>query len=616
MGIFAEGLTGAPLRILQVFAVLLAAAALCILLIPRWPSRKLLAGLLAVVAALTVAVGVGLTQIREFVNPSCDDPVELSVLLPVDGAFGFEEGVGEFAEQYVDDSGCKLANVTAYSAPWPDVQKALELGWEVDEELESDDPLFGFAPQRDVGPRPDLWLAESPAQVELAEELLSGAGSDGVLDADAAAPIGSTPLVMAVPDQIFDTGFGPDNQILDESPASLAQRLGDEYGLSVVRADPTLSHTALSFLKFLYDDDAEAVGVQIEKQLARSAEDIGLGLPGSDTSLICGLTETSSSGAGTAVLTTERALSQHNSGAPLGDDCPLRVGSRSGYSPLYLEELGSLDYRAARLGWDDPWADRRSEVAEDLSAWLAGEDEAWSPERIGIRGNGYDGAAIEGDLNFALNFQPSGEPLTAGEPAALLSTYGESRVPTNVLLAIDDSLTMGTQIGGEGLSRFELAVEGVRAALGYLSPRDAAGLWTFPAEGAASHDVLLEIASGRGPQDADLLSDHPLVRGVDLHQTLVEGVEALEASSGEDSVEAMVVLTDGADRDDSAIGVADVIDRVTDSEVSLYIIAVGDASCRSKNFTDMTASPRIRCIEAEEGQIKTTFDSLFGQLWS
>ncbi|WP_162181715.1 hypothetical protein, partial [Glycomyces tenuis] len=65
MGIFAEGLTGAPLRILQVFAVLLAAAALCILLIPRWPSRKLLAGLLAVVAALTVAVGVGLTQIRE-----------------------------------------------------------------------------------------------------------------------------------------------------------------------------------------------------------------------------------------------------------------------------------------------------------------------------------------------------------------------------------------------------------------------------------------------------------------------------------------------------------------------------------------------------------------------
>lgn len=545
----------------------------------------------------------------------CDDPVELTVLLPVDGALGFETAVEHFNEGYVDGSKCKRANVTAYAAPWPDVQKALRLGWEADEDHE-DDELAGFAPQRDVGPRPDLWVAESAAQVELAEASLDAMGGDGVLDAGAAGSIGWTPLVVAVTDEPFEDGFDEDGQARGESLPELVQRLGDVHGTPVVRSDPVQSPTALMFLESLYGDAAEAV--QMEKRLARSAQEVGLGIPATDTDLLCKLAETAPSA---AVLTTERALSRYNSGAPLGDDCPADPEPRSGYTPLYPEGLGDLHYRAARLHWDDdPWAAERSAVAEDLSDWLAnGDGKRWSPEAVGIRSEDHDGGHIDGGRHFDLSRTQSEERLTGDDFEELLASYSASRMPTNVLLAIDGSLSMGTQIGGEGRSRFELAVEGVRAALENLGPHDAAGLWTFPAEGGAAYDVLLDIAPERGPQDADLLTGHQPVSGVDLHRTLIEGVDALEAAAelrGADAegVEAMVVLTDGADRDASDVGA--VVDRIDASEVSLYIIAVGDASCRSANFADMTASPRISCFEAQENQIKSTFDGLFGQLWS
>ncbi len=550
----------------------------------------------------------------------CETPVEVSVLMPVDGALGFETAVNEFNDHYTDEAGCKRANVTAYAASWPEVLKAMELGWETDPELERTDDLYGFNPIRDVGPRPDLWLAESKTQIELASApLLASPVPDDVLKPAEADSIGSTPLVVALPRTDFGDDASLSNPIVSEALPDLVSRLRDEHGVPVVRSDPALSYTALAFLGALYADDtaADPVGTRVENQLARSVEETGLPLPSTDTDLMCAV-----AGLGpepeVAVLTTERALSRFNSGDPLGANCPLRADARSGLAPRYLESLGSLDYHAAALHWDDPWAADRMEVVEKLTGWLQGDDPRWSPESIGIRGNDYSGEELDSAVDFVPGFTVSTERLEAVDHGRLLRKYGDSRVPTDVLLAIDGSLSMGTAIDGEGRSRFELAAEGVRAALDSLSPRDSAGLWTFPAEGGASHTELLPIGTGRSPADADLLeADAPsLVSGVGLHETLVSGIDALDAVSADEGVEAMVVLTDGADRDGSDVTVDEVIARVADSDASLYIIAVGDASCRAKHFADMTAHARITCLDAEEGQIKTTFEQLFAGLWS
>ncbi|WP_168801659.1 vWA domain-containing protein [Glycomyces buryatensis] len=538
-------------------------------------------------------------------TPDCQDPIELTVLVPEDGAYGFEQAIADFNGSDTTGSDCRRANITTYSAPWPQVWKAFEAGWAP---VDSDEGPADFDPLRDVGPEPDLWVAESQTQVELAGQAMVAAGGDRVIEPDSSRPLGWTPLVMAVPGPVFESEY-EDEQRSVLPLGDLARELRDELGM--LRSDPTVSYTALTALRSLYDERATTSGTEVEKLLASSVAQTGLAIPGSDTDLMCDMALREPEA---ALITTERALSSYNRGEPLGANCPLEDTGRAALSPVYLQGAGGLDYQAVRPGWGDPGEAERAEVADALSTWLAG-DETSPLEAFGIRGNEHNGGVLGGDIEFDLEFEDDTEPLATDEPDALLEQYGDNRVPTNVLLAIDHSQSMDV-VDGQERSRFDLAVEGVRTALGRLDPKDRAGMWTFPAEGGDTYVEVLGIAEGRSPDDADLLYERPAVTGIDLNRTIVDGVDAVEAASEEDDVKAMVVLTDGADEDSSSTSAAEVGDYVANSEVSVYVIAVGEASCRSKQFTEMTADSRITCLEADEDQIRSTFDSLFHRLWS
>jgi hypothetical protein len=544
----------------------------------------------------------------------CADPVELTVLVPVDGAAGFQEAIAAFNEAYTDKDRCRRANVTAYSAPWPEVEEAMRLGWQPPEE--ADGPL---QPLRDVGIRPHLWIAESRTQVDMAAAALDGSDVQyEVFAPDDAEPIGLTPLVLAVPDAVLDAGFNGGSRIADGTLPELVTRLGDEHGTPVLRSDPAVTHTGLLFLRALYGKDAVSggSGARLENQLADAAAAAGITLPTSDTGLLCDLFLTQGANPAAAVLTTEAALARYNTGKSLGDECALADSPRSGLTPVYGAELGALDYQAVALDWnDDPWAAKRATVAEALRRWLAGEDDRWSPTDMGVRDVRYDGGVIDGDGDFEKDFAAEADPIGTDEFAMLQAVYSENRVPTDVLLAIDRSATMD-EPGGGGASRFDLAVEGVTAALEYLGADDRVGLWTFPADGDTSHDEVLAMSADPGEDVADLLAATEVSHGVDLHQTVVDGIAALEAAREGERLSAMVVLTDGADLDTSATTAEAVGERLAGSETSLYLIAVGEASCRSATFDALTRSTRVTCLEAEEEQITMTFDSLFDQLWS
>jgi hypothetical protein len=542
----------------------------------------------------------------------CDDQVELSVLLPVDGAAGFRDAIAEFNREYTESNGCRRANVTAYSAPWPNVQDAMAAGWRLPEE----EPEGALEPLRDVGPRPDFWIAESQTQVELAAEALHDSGINNETFApEDAEPIGRTPLVLAVPDALLDAGFNDGEKTTAQALPDLITQLGDEYGTPVLRSDPAVTHSGLLFLRALYGPGAEpgGAGARLENRLADAAAATGIALSPSDTGLLCDLSRTGPNPTA-AVLTTEAALSRYNTGGSLGPACALTDSPRSGLAPIYSEAFGSLDYQGITLDWnDDPWAGKRAAVAEDLRQWLAGEDRRWNPTQMGVRDLRYEGGELAGDVDFDKDFPVEADPISAGEFEAQQAVYDQNRVPTDVLLAIDHSATMD-EPGGGGKSRFELATAGVAAALDYLGADDRVGIWTFPADGSASHEVVLDI--GPDPGNAvDLLADTQVSQGVDLHQTILDGVAELEAARGDEGVSAMVVLTDGADID-TTTAAETVKTRLADSQVDLYLIAVGEASCRSASFAALTEDTRVTCLEAEAEQITVTFDSLFDQLWS
>jgi hypothetical protein len=171
---------------------------------------------------------------------------------------------------------------------------------------------------------------------------------------------------------------------------------------------------------------------------------------------------------------------------------------------------------------------------------------------------------------------------------------------------------------GGGRTRFQLATDGVVTALDYLgvNAEDKAALWTFPVAGSASHAEVFGMTTAPGDGVADQLAATETSNGVDLHQTVVDGLAELEAAGDDEGSSAMVVLTDGADVDRSETTAAAVRTALADARASLYLIAVGEASCRSATFADLTVDSRVTCLEADEQQITATFDSLFNQLWS
>nr|WP_255672194.1 vWA domain-containing protein [Glycomyces amatae] len=582
--------------------------------------------ILAVVVGVSVfflVLGYILRPVGERLNDTllvdCADPVELSVVVPVDGAAGFQESIAEFNERYTDKDRCRRANVTSYSAPWPAVEQAMRLGWEHVEDTEDAEDGALFDPLRDVGPRPHLWIAESRTQVDLAAEALDGSDVDyEVFAPDDAEPIGLTPLVLAVPTGVLGEGFNGGSPIADRTLPELITELGDVHGTPVLRSDPEATHAGLLFLRALYGRDAApgGTGARMENRLADAAAETGIALSPSDTDLLCDLSTAQGSIPTAAVLTTEAALARSNTGGSLGDECAIGGDAPPALVPVYSPELGALDYQAVGLDWnDDAWAERRAAVAEDLRTWLADGDDGWSPADMGLRDVRYAGGAIAGDEGFEHGFAAEADPMSADELTALRDVYSRNRVPTDVLLAIDRSATMNEPVGG-GASRFELAAQGAVAALDYLGAEDRVGVWTFPAEGSDSHTPVLDIGPDPGGGVAEALEDTEVSHGVDLHQTVVDGIAALEAAREGERLSAMVVLTDGADADDSPTTAAAVRDRLADSQVRLYLIAVGEASCRSASFSALAEDSRVTCFEAAEQQITITFDGLFSQLWS
>jgi hypothetical protein len=580
-----------------------------------------LAGFFAIVGVLPLSFGPAATPFAS----GCGDPVELRVLLPEDGADGFTDAIGTFNEQYRDPfSDCLLANVTPYAASWHEIESAFRLGWEPQTGAPDEAESGRFDPMRAVGPRPDFMITESRTQIELATEALAEARSDpdSVLGAAPAMPIATTPLVLAASGETRD--FLNDAKAADPdlTLSEMVERLGDR-AVPVLRTNPAVSHSGALFLNALYGADAVAdlETTRMENRLSGWAATTGVPAPATNADLLCGLlepgVEATSPVIGAAVLTTEAALSRYNEGAALGEACPDVNGSRTGLFPVYGGGMGQLDYQAVQLDWDGSRSDARAKAANALAEWLAVVDAGdWHPTEIGLRDIPYRGREIEGAAGFEANPEVDTEPLPAAVYNGLQRFYGESRVDTSVLVAIDHSMSMEYDNGGS--TRFELAAEAAATARGYLGEDDRMALWTFPNAQGASHTRLLPFGSHTGDTITTALEASTPHMAVELHQMMIDGAAAVAEDAAEDDtqdrVKAMVVLTDGDDEDDDPT-VAAVHAALDDEQVALYVIAVGDVSCGTGLFVDLDAHSRVTCLDAKPDQLTAVFDRLYIQLW-
>lgn len=574
----------------------------------RWSRAHWVIVLVVAVVGLAGSTGaaLGLQSAR-----SCEDPTEVAVMVPEDGAAGFAAAAAVFERDSTTPFACPRYHVTTFGVGWPALRAAFAAGWE-------DTSGEGGTASLDLGPRPDAWIAESGAQADIVAAEAPGQS----FTVSGRTLVAGSPLVLAVPEphaEELRATTGPGDTVQELMSAAGAA------GLDVVRANPDTSFAAALHTVRLYaDSDAEA----LELDLGHALEQVGLPV-GTDSALLCRLDALS----GTepprvAVLTSERAMIDG------GAACPASGGGDGDAAlvPFYPDSTLSLDYTAVRLDWagSEP-AGRRAGAASAFVEWLGtAEGQAALDREVGLRGlggrppSGADGAFP--GLQDAPVVEPGTRLVAHTRVQSTEEQYRTARRPARVLVLVDSSASMGRPADGDR-RRIDVAERGVLGALGHLSGSDQVGIWAFSGTAGSSPRPVLDLMASeaaRGEAPDRLAELRP-----DGHTPLYDAVAAgtshlVDLDPGGVSrrhLTALVVLTDGenlpGDGPGAAPSASDLV-RAARAEaaagVRVYVVAVGEASCQVSDLQRIAAEWDGECWDSSFGELESTLGSLFGQL--
>jgi Ca-activated chloride channel family protein len=223
---------------------------------------------------------------------------------------------------------------------------------------------------------------------------------------------------------------------------------------------------------------------------------------------------------------------------------------------------------------------------------------------------------------------PSGEVLQR-----MLDTYDAIRKPARILLLVDSSGVVGDEMAaaGEGRTRVEVVQEALDRGLGQLPGEAEIGLWAFPDpdDGQASHEEVVALA----PLDAD--HRRRIIDGVAKWSTTETGerprtplYRAVQAAydqfvhDGDSrSINAVVVLTDGEDRDRSArpVSLEQLVAQVDAegargrSAVRVFSIALPGASFPALDALSDSSNAETFPADDPDG-LAEAFDAVFSRL--
>jgi hypothetical protein len=199
--------------------------------------------------------------------------------------------------------------------------------------------------------------------------------------------------------------------------------------------------------------------------------------------------------------------------------------------------------------------------------------------------------------------------------------FRSSDKSVRMLLAIDRSASMGCPIdirercpSASGKlpdprdrrpRRFELAVGGARDALTFLRTGDSVGVWTFSSSVTSLRGIQPVTEQGIRSLRAGLNNRQgaPTAGSTHLYDVIFEGVRELRRGWRKDSVNALVIFTDGLDRGSARRSEAEldrallVGDPHIDKPVTTIITAASGVDCGSL-LTNVTVLRR-RCLEVD-----------------
>ena len=490
--------------------------------------------------------------------------------------------------------GCPDTRIYAYSAT-----SATILG-----NLQSNRWLDQFDALDRVGPRPDIWLAETGHQVDLANQ------NPPTTAKFAAETIARTPLVLAVPD-------GP--ATIDAEPVTWAQlinRFTDPTPL-LVRGTANTDDLDMLATIAMYESEAKTedrLSFVFVEQRIQTAIDAGSFPAGNATDLLCHRRQFATPGRtvppGTgqaAIVATEQEVIRYNRGTLGEAGCGPSGRTPEGHRlrALYPSDTLDQDIQFVELRWDTPGQDpttaERERAVRDFRGWLTSA--AGKQAIVGLDLHAPDDEyPIDDGWGADPNASPPSGPVQPKRWQDANLDRIRAQQPSSLLFAVDSSGSMGAPASNG--TRQQVAAAAILSGLEALGSQDEFGLWTFSTASESGHvegvPIGLRDASRLAAADAFLKNvrsdgDTPLYR------TLVDGAEQVSRTGGPDSpraFRAVVVLTDGEDTA-SDIGADKAVEVANARNVRIVLVTVGDVRCATAGLIALTTSTGNRCVDAD-----------------
>ena len=563
----------------------------------------LLVGVLALVLAVTTAVGLVATQDRGLASSGeCSGEADLRISASAPAAAVLDDFADDFDEWVQDRDGLPCTTTKVRSATPQAFAAAVGRGLDGD---------AGDAPTTWV-PDSALWrsvLARDPRMAQVLPRNYP--------------VVASSPVVFAAPRPMAEALGWPDRQpswqqlsALAANPAGWASLKHPEWGrMNLQWPNPLTTTAGLGSTVAVYRD--LAIGVEATDDLRRrlvTAHNAVSDATGDLTGALGSLRTADPASPDSLrdlpiVPATEQEVVAFNRAKPKVEVAALYP--TDGWAVSEVPVLG------LQADWVSPEQRRASEAFADFV--VSG------PAHQAMRTAGWRAARLDAEVTDAAGVVATQPRYTPAQPsqdvlARTLQNWTALDRRGSLLVVLDTSGSMEEQVGTSGKTRLDVAKEAVLASLPFFADEASVGFWTF-SRAEDNRDWVEVVPLGRldrplgsGTARDSIAAAVPKIKAANdtaLYETTLAAVGAVR-SAWQPGPNTVVMISDGKNEDPDSPSLETTLKRLVDEAdpsrpVEVLTIALG-SSADAKALQKMSAVTKGRAyVAADPGDLESVF---------